>query len=333
MLELSKYRGELYHAEIKEAYLTQLCESYSEMSQMAVCNEFRKIGKLETLLDKDVAFFSDGEFLPLFEEHAWHTQNVVNNKKGLIRSYMRWYRKRGLPSWERVDIVNTLDTIQHERLAGAQVYRAYWFCEFQELQQALDLALSEYSGIDVREHDVSLALVYLAWFGISIEEALELRKQDLSDTQDIICLPGGVQVPIGEAVMQFLRAYRDCGSYQSGIFGHDATVHYKESPYLIRSIKAAKVSKESAYRALSVFSNLLEEAGSSRRLKYHKIYLSGIYRRLIAYESTHGTVTRKDVAVFETVFRADYSSSVTQRNKFYNKFNDFQKYKQYYKTR
>lgn len=330
-IELVFKEDEFYNPSYKQGFIDEKYDNYSDKSKLQIFNVFKKIAEIETEKGKDIALFDLEDFRYLFEKNKWISASVITNKQSIIREYMRWYRKQGYPNWEDCKIPDTIDRIEQYDLTSDRVYESELFLSLDELKDCVKILYDAYNGIDDRELDMPITLMYLAWHDVDSLEALEIEKSHVSITADQIYLPKSEKfIDVDSSVMEFIRDYAASEGYS--ILARGETVsprQYRPTTYLLRTTRSDKLTENNMRATLSKISDLYEESGKYRRFKYEKIQLSGIYEKLIIIEKQYGILSTKHVDVFERYFRENYQQNTTGMAKFYNRLKDFQKYKEY----
>ena len=331
-LNLNYTVEEFFNPDYKLEFIADKYENFKQDSIQQIINVFKRIGSIETQKDKDLAFFTGDDFQEMFEMNKWVFAGTVINKQSIIREYMRWYRKKRLPDWEKCDIPNSIAKIENKKLSSRHVFESDYFKSLNELQSDIDVACDAFEGVDDSSLNLYIAMIYLAWYDVDSDEAIEVKKSNVSMTADQIYLPVSERfIEVDSKQMEFIREFSQQEGYDiAKKNGETGFRQYKETQYLLRTSQYAQLTQKLMREKLSIFSDLFEESGMLGRFKYDKIQKSSVFLKLIEYEKKNGELTTKDVAIFEKYFRDVFSEKPSKKSKFYGLLKDFKKFKEYY---
>jgi len=325
---------DFFNPEFKIKFALDAYPNYAERSMTHIINFFRQAAAIENKFKKDLALFSFNEFKMLFEENNWVSQVTVYNRSTIVRRYMRWYRANRLKKWAEVDINNTINEINIKVLDDSKLSETDWFISLDEIKSEINVLIENLGGEDTHKYEGVIADIYLAWYGVSIEEVVQIKKSDVSITSNIITLPlSNKTIEVDEGVMNHIREYKLSDGYITSRSDREGDVNmsYRESQYLFRSNKNEQLIGSNLRVYLSNFTKYYAEFGGKKNFRHDKIMESGKFLQIVEYEKEYGKLGSGDRDIFEEVFGEVYiSDNVYSMNKFYFAFKEYQRFKKYY---
>jgi integrase len=316
----------IYNYDKKINYILRKYANYSQNSLVQIVRYFKKMSEIEFQKNKDVALFTRDEMLDLFERSRWISVSVVENRKVMVREWMREYRRQGYENWQDVDIRGSIDLITKENIPGGLIRESEWFRSLDEIQSCINEIIDVYIGPDPKEYDTCITAIYMAWHGVYLNELIKIRKENIRRIENTVYLPiSKKHISIDPNIMDFIVEYMESEGYGSERQGKSVILNYKPSIYLMRTNRQDSLTENNVRSALSSFSTIYEETGKERKFKYNKILVSGHFSNIIAYEKRHGLFTTKNKDAFEEEFGEEFTLQ-----RFYNIFQEFKTYREYY---
>lgn len=326
------YTDEFYNPKLKTKFLVEEYKQYSDVSLLQIINTFKKIAESENERKKDVAFFDYAEFKDMFESNRWIASQVVNNKKAIIKKYLRWYRKNLLENWQEINILLNLDGIYYKDLSGSLVYESEWFRSFEELQSCIDALFQNVDSVDENEFQLPITAIYFAWHLIDINEAIAIKKTDISNVNETITLPiSGKVIEFEHKAFNYIHDYANTDGYEILRGNSVMYMSYKNSQFLIRSKINEQLTTNNIRSNLTRFSEAYKATGSMRLFRYDRIFKSSLFSKVINYEREHDIeITTYDVEMFCNITENTIPNNRNERLKIQNQIRDFLQYRDYY---
>jgi hypothetical protein len=266
------------------------------------------IGKaLEQGYDRD-------EFLKLFSELKISQIGTFYSQKCNIQRYFKWLKE----SDANVNKINEeikarnesnieiLKQVKFEEMEIDETVKGTYFKDFDSLQKEIDRTVINADKPDDAVHDTAISLIYMAWYGVTIEEVCEMQKTDLNNTDCTVYIAGRNQsIKVSRKVMDFFIEYRDATDYLTKAAA-DIRMPYKESSYLMRSAKLPSLKVVGVKNILSRFTKYCFD---NVKFMYSRIRWSGIFNRVYADEVVNGALVKNDYDKIAEVFGETYKSS------------------------
>lgn len=299
------------------SYRRQFIESYvsdnrfTELSIRTFEDIWKRIGKAEEALEKSLEDgYSKEDYINLLERLNVATIPVLTVMKSKILQYVEYINTAGLiPD----DCVKALKAVTIKDLKVAGYYDSRYFKDFPSLQDAIDSTLIAAERVDDAIFGTAITAIYLAWCGLTIEEAMQVKKSDVLD--DCIVTAGKTIRPITQ-IMEYIKDYRDATEYKS-LGRAIITLKYVPSEWLLRNTRCDRFDQGQRLRiSINQFGNSSEE--SKNLFNYDKIYWSGVYSRAYIYERTYGVIQANDVTKIEEIFGEKYPTVALANRRLYD---------------
>lgn len=230
---------------------------------------------IEAFLDKKVCEFETEDFLLFFQEIR-ASSNTFGHAKTKAMGYITKKYGNNAPA------VQVLQPIQYRDVGAALQYDKKYFKNFQLLNQQVESFIDVLSDGCTGLYDTTKAAIYLAWYGVPRNMATDILKRDVSRTENIVCLPTKEVVEVGDYAIDFFRSYCDEEYYERiGRGGAISKLQYKDSPYLIRTMRSAHLTPTQMQATLKRFSTA---TCVENRFSYTSIYQSGVFYRMYLEE-------------------------------------------------
>ncbi len=286
-------------------------DSFSEMSFRTLESMWKRIERAEKALGKRLEDgYTKEEYIHLFGKLNVATTQVLIVMKSKIMQYIRFLQQEGVVTDQ---CAADLKSINVSDLNVADCYDRRYFKDFASLQSAIDSTLVAAERVDDAIFGTAITALYLAWCGLSIEQAIEVKKADVQD--DCIITAGKTIKPIPQ-IMDYIQEYRDAVGYQS-LSKALINLKYVPSEWLLRTTRRGKLDVSNHLRILiNQFGNSSEQ--SKNLFNYDKVYWSGIYMRAYSYECANGQIEANDISKIEQVFEETYPNTALANRRLYD---------------
>lgn len=307
-----------YRHEYIEQYVRD--ERFTEKTIVTKINFWKRIEKAEKEIGKSLEEgYTKKDYINLFSKLKLATPHSLNPRKTTIRHYVEWLQTQGVLG---DDPLSALDSVSYRDLDIGEYYDEGYFKDFGSLHDQIESALIATEVVDDRRYGTEITAIYLAWCGVTAEEAIDIKKEDVHE--DYISVSGRIVRPI-PAIMSYINEYKEETEYNVMLPQGIGTYKYVWSEYLLRSTRRDHIQVAKHLRALLLmFSN---KAGASKTLfPYNKIYWSGIYHRAYLYECANGPLKPGDMKALGDIFGEKYTYVQDANKRLYA----YQQYRDYF---
>lgn len=309
------------------SYRSQFIQSYIETENLSektiqVWSGFwNRIARAEVLLEKNLEDgYSKEDYINLIEKLNVTSYHVLMPTKSRIGQYLKWLCGQGVIEQQSVD---ALYSISYDEIKSEAIYNNKYFKDFGSLQDAIDNILWTAEKVDDGVFATQISAIYLAWCGLTIEEALQLKKADVGDTT--ITVGDRVISPIN-TIMSYILDYRDATEYQTQARGI-ITLKYVPTDWLFRSARSDHINSPRVLRIfIHSFTKCIETDDTSNIFNYDRVYWSGVFNRAYIYECANGAIKSGEIEKMEMLFGEKYAS-VSYANK---RLFEYQRFKQHF---
>lgn len=189
------------------------------------------------------------------------------------------------------------------------------------MQSAIESTLWAAEKVDDSVFALQISAIYFAWLGLRLEDALQVKKDDIKD--DCVKFRDRTIVP-NSTIMAYLCDYRDAVDYESQAKGV-IRLKYTASEWLFRTARSTHVDVPKVMR---IFIRNFGLAGNEEAniFNYDKVYWSGIFSRAHEYEQENGGIEAGNIPLLEELFNEKYPSvSVAHK-----RLHEYQGFKQHF---
>lgn len=258
--------------------------------------------------------FTKEQYVSMFNSMRIRHTSILSNYKSYIMIYVRYLTANGvLPEAQESILASvTVDDLKINEASGVQYYK-----NLGTLHQAIQDSVKVSECYDETLYDLPAAILYLAWYGLTEEQAINFPKEDVLDDGVMI---NGVKTEVPFEILQVFTRLRDANGYYQQARGVIFRA-YVYSDNLIRTEHNATIT-------LSMLQGLVNRLNALRdgtySLRYNVIRQSGIFYRahLLECESTQFNLDDPEFA--SKVFCEDLSSKVKRTAR----IRDYKLYKQ-----
>lgn len=156
------------------------------------------------------------------------------------------------------------------------------------LEQRIESICQE-EKVDISIFETVSCALFLGWYGATIEDILELKKNELKEDTNVIFLPHSKRTITIEnrKVLELLYKYKhSTGVFRKGDSYEPRFYSYINSPYLFRSSRKERLSKNPLRASIS---QLLNRTDDDICFVYDKVRTSGILCRAHIKELERGS--------------------------------------------
>ncbi len=257
--------------------------------------------------------FTQDEYHELFNSMRNRHLRVFYNRKAALMCYIKYLIEHSVLPKEQEEI---LASVELNELDIKNAPYVVYFKNIAHLQDAIALAINEIEPFDVHIFDIPIAILYLAWYGLTEDEILDLPKSAITENGIVL---NGVHILMDAFVVKFLQQLRDSEGYMQQARGVIART-YVESYYLIRSEKNGHLDLN---KMRGVLSRMNRASGRKYSLRYDVANRSGIFYRAFLKECNGVHFNLDDPKFASEIFCSDLSN----RQKFVTMNKEYQLYK------
>lgn len=300
----------------RDLYISQHIESrsLSDQSESNFINFWRRVSLFEVSYKKRIEDgYSKDDFLRLLNALNSASITCFRPHKSIIRKYIEFLIDKGVLTEESVDI---LSSITYDDIDSSRLFELKFFKDFSSLQNTIDTTLTDADKVDDRIFATQITAIYMAWCGLTIKEALALKKADVED--DCIHVGDRIIYP-NPTIMKYIKEYRDAMEYHSAAKGI-ITLKYVPSEWLFRTARSEHIDSPKTMRIFIY--NFGKGDSEVNMFNYDKVYWSGVYHRAYMYELENGLIASSDLPTINKIFGENLqtSSQASIRLRSYRKF-------------
>ena len=216
----------------RSQYIASDTAKVSEQSANAVIAFWGRVAKAEGEIGKNLEDgYSKAEYIELISKLNITSPNVLLPTKSRIGRYLKWLREKGALEKEYVD---NLYAVRYNVINANHVYDSKYFKDFESLQSAIESTLWAAEKVDDSVFALQISAIYFAWLGLRLEDALQVKKDDIKD--DCVKFRDRTIVP-NSTIMAYLCDYRDAVDYESQAKGV-IRLKYTTSEWLFRTARS-----------------------------------------------------------------------------------------------
>lgn len=309
-MDNSSYRSQYIQAGLDDS-------EYSEASAAAVISVWNRIARAEEQIGKSIENgYTKDDYIKLFNALNITSPYTLKPTKSRLKKYLEWLIENGTDCRDTLD---ALVSVSYKDLVAKNIYEEKYFKDFGSLQSAIEETLYIADKVDDNVFALQISAIYMAWCGLTAEEALSLLKSDVGEND--IRVGDRVVSPV-PTIMRYLQEYRDATEYESkgrGIL----TLKYVPSKYLFRTARSAHLDSTKTLRIMiNTFTN---SSDGLHTFNYNKVYWSGIFHCAYLYECANGELRDGDIETLGKLFNESYQfvSVANDRLREYRSFKSF----------
>lgn len=269
--------------------------SMGEAQQRELQRTLKKVAKFEESTGQMLEDgFTREQYVELFNSMKIRRTHNLFHFKSLLLKYVQYLIADGLLKQEQCDI---LDSLSIDDLNSV-----YYYKNINMLYKAVKDTIDSAECYDSTSFDPSAVAIFLAWYGLTREEIVDYRKENVLDDGIIV---KGEKITPPFPVLHFFTSLRDAeGYYQQakGVIFHK----YPYSEYLIRTRFKDHISIVDVANLVSRANKVL---GGEYSLELNMIRQSGIFFRAYQLECDSVTFDLDDPVFASKVFCEDFTGT------------------------
>jgi len=283
---------------IRTRYLNETFSQYSNESLNTREKFWENVSTIEEQIGKFLEErYTRDEFIKVFTMLNVRLIGTFYVQKNIIVKYLYWLHDNQIVNNDLN--IEELSDIAFEDIEFSDLVKGTYFKDFESLQKEIDKTVDRAGKPDNAVHDAAITLIYLAWYGVTAEDACKIRKSDINQINGEIYIERtGKPVIVSREAIDLISDYRDATYYTSQA-RYLIKMPYKTSKLLLRTPKAPELTAINLRNTLSRFN--IYCMGDIKFL-YSSIRLSGIFNRAFAEELVNGTLVKSDYDKLSEVF-------------------------------
>ena len=239
-----------------------------------------KIQSAQEVAGKNESEFTRDDFISCYYSQIGISRSVFDEHKRIAREY--------LESVDASDALDELNSISYYELKHNETMGSEFFGDFNDFFESLTERVNRLSiKVDASVFDAQVATLMLAWAGVQPEDAVNVKKKDVSEYSRTVTANGtAYRIPaLGmEPVVRYAKAYRMIKPNNKSL----CEMFLKNSEYLFRTFKVEKMTLQSLLAGVTTKLNIVE----GKRFHYNNVRLSGVFSRVLLYEQEIGAIKR-----------------------------------------
>ena len=209
------------------------------------------------------------EYYDLFNTMRIRHLSVFYNRKTAIMFYIKYLVNHDVLPKSQEDMISSIEL---SSLSIKDSKHVIYFKNIAMLKEAIDTTVYEADPYDPQIFDVPISILYLAWYGLTEDQIINLRKSDVTESGIIL---NGIHIIMDGFVVNMLEQLRDSEGYYQQARGRILR-KYVYSDYLIRSDRKHQIDLNGLRGILARMNNY---SGRRFSLRYDVAYRSGVFYR------------------------------------------------------
>ena len=315
----------------RSQYILKNTANMIESSAVSVRDFWNRVSAIERQIGKPIeSGYSKDDYITLFTNLHLRNRSILHTAKGRVSGYVKYLYDCGVVS---EDNLLACRSVSFNDIPANVVFDDGYFKDFQSLKDNIDTTIHIADRCDDHVFDTQVVALYLAWCGVSADEAVQILKEDVHD--DYIQV-GSRKVRPNKTIIERILEYRDAEGYRSWasciIF-----LKYKSSPFLLRTKSDSQMDSKTLRSRIRAFNQIKKEpeaadqlmnlpSSESCLLRYDRVYWSGIFHRAYLYELANGEIVRSNIDLLSELFNESYSNFKSA----YSRFQEYTRYRDYF---
>ncbi len=268
----------------------------------------------------DFTNLSRQTLIQMFATSGTMSMSAFDSIKSRVCGFTKWLCKKGICS---ESILTDMQSIYFFDIDRTEFYDSNYFKDFSELYTILQKVFCSPNS----EFDTFKSAAMLVWFGIEIKDLPSVLKSDLHEDAGYIVHPiSKRKIYLPENAIKQLASYKCAETFLSPKFG-GSVVAYAESQYLFRTYKNSSMTAAQLTNLSSAANRSAE--GTGKVFQWNRIYLSGLYKRLLDYENQFGEIGKLDDKRLRDFFGDALTGQSPRKAGLSQKYKEYQAYKEY----
>lgn len=305
---------------LKQEFLDSLGDNYPGAKNGTFRTGWNKVLRIEAETGLDLSKMSRREEYIEFATHMnFRKQIRFTPEMSAIRLYITFLVERGIVPTTALEEFSSIKFADIPVKEGG----AFYYKDISSLRTEIEHAITNASAtnIDTSVFYGATCAIYLAWYGVTVQEMCEIKKRDILDDRIIV---DGRVLSLPRFVMDVLKAYKEADGYYQQAKGV-IYKRYTDSEYLFRSVANDKLTPK-RITGLVVKLNTTSRDGHELQLKM--VHWSGLFHRAYIEETVDKTFDPNNTTIDELrrLFgtEGDASSDRARKSRL---LSDYRKYK------
>lgn len=292
------------------------------MSELSKLKYYDVVEKAVEDAGKPLSEFTKENFIDLlFNKVGMSVSSFSNLKRTIIDV------SKGDDNVKRV-----LAGVKYINVTHTDTYGSSYFKSYHDMmkyaKQAVQKTASERDS-DVHIYDVTLASLTLAWYGILIDDCVNVKKNDVLETSELV-LPSGDKIKICKEAYVFLTEYINSEGYFA-FHGMERWKPYQPSTYLLRTDKSMQCTTQTIRSGISRYLSSPE-----KKVTYDSVYWSGVFSRIREYEEKNGRIylpnqlNTEDRTAFMELMMTFVKDKVNSEYDVYSRYKLYKAYRKFF---
>lgn len=308
----------MYNREVKERFLSEYSSKGYNMKYVGA--RFEAIGESERLLSKDIAEMSKTEAISVANQLEFLEMGSTEGFLSVVKSYVRWCENNAV--FEHIAdgfLQISLNDIDPSAFMSKVFFRD---------EQDFLYAIRKVREFDELQNDV-IALIF-GWLGLSMDEALDIRDEDIDfETRKIYDRSGVVLVPwISDAFTEILQQYQRAKSAirQNGTTNYEVIKDLSYDGFIKRVCSAnsdklgTKLPARQVASAIEKMNRQYVALGFASRLSMRNAQrCGGLHRLWIMEQSGFVVDDKKNASTVEEVYGSSKYRKILWQYKHYKR--------------
>jgi len=281
----------MYNPEQKQEYIDS---ETNEKIRASLKRYFVRVESGETKYDKDIANMSFDELKETIESLGIRREESRGHLLSLLRGYVNWAVLNG-----KANNSVAINSITAESIDSQELIRKTMIKDPEHLKLVLDSAMDreDYANRSMRDE----LIFWLLYCGMTLEEILPLKKNDLNAEKKTITLENERYYDANDEVLRLWPHVSNITFIEkkNGKGNVEEYTEYElvDNDYLFRSIRGSKAD-ESRKCSISMFRSILLNAlkGKDKTIPARNIKYSGIFYKIYLLESSGTKITPDIIA-------------------------------------
>ena len=276
--------------------------------------------------------YTQEDYTRLMSSLGVTTPSAFRSIKTKLKKYLEQLKTDGIIPAENY---SGFENISYDMIEISSVLKNRFFKDFIDLQSELDMVIRAADKIDNAVFYPAFSAVYLAWCGLTWEETLNVKREDVGENYVNI---GSRTIIPNSTIMEYLNKYKNASVYFVQMRSQSA-LWYKDSPWLMRTNRSEHISRSSLMpliNRLSMYDEVKMREWNketkeyedktikrNRGITYEKVYWSGVFYRAYIYEGQNGKISTSDKEIIAGLFSSSKGRKAADSFKLYQEYKNY----------
>jgi len=299
----------IYNLDRKIQFFKDVYGEYDEISVKDKINVFNRIGVIENELEGDLCDFNEDQLYLLLSRLNLLTVGTFMTVKTYLVAYANWCYKQGYIIENNLSLFTEL---VFSKIDNSESFRQHYFKDLNDVRGYIDMVRHQVNPTELDRYDTPIAILYLAWAGLTNKEATELKITDVNTSQGFITVNNHSVGFDDLGMLDFLKRYGKETHYTN--LKTKKMIEYGNNTYLLRTSIKGKLNVNTVRISLYNFYKITSGLPENNRyfnmiVNYSSISKSGLYYRMKKYEEINGELTCKDAKVIKGLTNKNYKDT------------------------